>query len=157
MPTVRLSYKWVDEEGVEITTGVYQDVSDFAEVADYQAEWGETRAVIEPLSGAAITAGWVEIPMVVGAPTTPLAQSRVRTGATLSFRDSVGLPFATYIPAMRDSQFIGDVVNSETAEMVDLKAKATGAGDLKPWSSRSSGALMVAYIRGYMSNRKVKR
>lgn len=157
MPTVRLSYRWRDDEGNTIVNGIYQDIDDFAEVDDYQAQWGETRAVMEAISNCAVEAGWVEIPMVVGSPLVPADNSRVNTGATLSFRDSVGLPFGLYVPHLKDGQMVGKVVNSETTEMVALKAKATGGGSAEPWSSRASAAQIVEYIRGYQTQRKLPR
>jgi hypothetical protein len=157
MPTVRLSYRWRDDEGNTIVNGIYQDVSDFAEVADYQAEWGETRTVMEAISLCKVEAGWVEIPMVVGSPGTPAENSRVNTGATLSFRDSLGLPFGLYVPHLADAQISGKVVNQDSTEMAALKSKATGGGSLNPWSSRSSAALLTTYIRGYLTQRKIPR
>lgn len=158
MPTTLISVTWVDAEGDKITVPTYWDSTDVATVADAQAVITGLEGLLENVAGPVILSAEVKFPLTASQVENADSGYSVFSGATLSFRNSDGVGDQLYIPGILQSQIADQVVIPSTTEMAALIAAlstSTGVGaNAARISSRGSGSLWNAYVKGKRSTRK---
>lgn len=157
MPTVRISMVWEDAEGRQISTPVHFDSTDLTTLAIAQSTYTAYEALLQALSGAALVSAEVCFPLTATGAGSPTAGYNVRSGGWLGFQNSDGQGDGLYLPALLDAKMDQGKVISTDTDVAAFVTEAIGGGTVDPISTRGSGSLWGAFVRGYETVRKLSR
>lgn len=158
MATTKISVKWRDAEGKEVTEQMYFDVGDVATVAAAQTQLTAYEALLEDVSGCIIVEANVEFPLAVSTVEIADVGYNVRSGVWIAYRNSDGVGDGLYVPGILDGMTSEDKLDRGVSE-VNLLLNAiegTGINSEERLSTRGSASLWATYRGGKRVSRKVK-
>lgn len=155
MASVRISTKWRDTEGREVSVPLYFDTGDVSTVALAQTAYTTYELLLQALSGNALFEAEVCFPLVSTGAGSPDSGYNVRSGAYASFMNSDSQADGLYIPGILESKMINGILDiAETDVAAFITEAISGA---IPLSTRGSGSKWSSIIRGFETVRKLRR
>jgi hypothetical protein len=148
-----LSFVLEDVEGKRISVPMHFPNS--ATLADLETFAVSSGTQLDAVTGTKLVGASVTLTIDLTGATikgSALANTRVRTGATLSFRNSADTAYSLYVPAVIDSLMSDDTVSNTGAMATFISGILSGGGTADP--SDENGLDLVSFVRGKAANRK---